>query len=322
LVADIGGTNARFALAVRGESGMPAISDVAELQTADFASPAEAARHYLDRLAQKVRPSSAVFAVATPITGDQIKLTNSPWSFSIRALTQDLHLQTLNVINDFAAIGLAIPHLGYGDLAPVGTARAVLARDRKDGHFSALGPGTGLGVCHLLLRAGESIVIETEGGHIAFAPGTVREDRILEFLRRSYPRVSCERLISGPGLLNLYRAMCSVDGTGTEADSPEAITAAAEEEPQGGCARAVDLFCEILGGFAGDIVLAHGAWDGIYLAGGLVGRLLARIQSGGFRRRFEDKGRFQQLLAKVPVLAIRHPQAGLLGAGAAALSQA
>lgn len=318
LVADIGGTNARFALANADEQGAPVLDAVRELQAADYPTLGSAAQQYLaDIGAPAVR--SAVFAVASPVTGDAIKMTNSPWSFSARALRTTLELDALQLINDFAAVSHAVPHLRHDDVVAIGAQVAELASERRDGHYSVLGPGTGLGVGQLVLRDALPIVLGSEGGHIGFAPANAHELRLLEFLWQEYPRVSAERLLSGQGLVNLYRATCVVEGQAAADLTPAQISQEAAMHPEGPCARSVELFCELFGAFAGDAVLMHGSWNGVYLAGGITQKLLPWIQRGGFRARFEFKGRFDALLKRVPVLAITHPQAGLLGAAACGL---
>jgi glucokinase len=319
LVADIGGTNARFALASVEAGRRPLLSSVHEFATLQFASLAQAASHYLGQVAARP-PQRAVIAVASAVTGDEVKITNNPWSFSIAGLKRELRLEALDIINDFAAIALAIPHLAPSELEPIGTAGASPAATRgAEGRYAVLGPGTGLGVCTLLLRQGQAVAMESEGGHVAFAPSSDYEIAILQVLMKRHARVSVERLLSGPGLHNLYAAVCAVEGVAVAADTPQAIMAGAQPGRDAACRRAVELFCEILGSFAGDVALMVAAWDGVYLGGGMTGRLLPWIRSGEFRSRFESKGRFGTLMRTVPTFAIAHPQPGLLGAGARAL---
>lgn len=312
LVADIGGTNARFALAER-HSGHILLREPLELPAADFPSLGAAARHYLQQ--QSVAPIHAVFAVASPVTGDRIRFTNSPWVFSIAALREELRLTQLDVINDFAAIGHAAAALMPADLREIGGVPTEM-QIKTDGRYVVLGPGTGMGVCGLLRRGGRSTILETEGGHVGFAPSDGRELRVLDLLLRRFGRVSAERLLSGPGLLNLHGALCELDDLNEIADTPAAIGALAARDPHSRAAEAIGRFAEMLGSFAGDMVLAHGAWDGVYLAGGITAKLLPAIEAGGFRARFEAKGRFRALLQQVPVRAVLHPQPGLLGAAA------
>lgn len=320
LVADVGGTHARFALATPDEHGRPVLAEIDELQTADFGSLEAAASRYLEQHSGS-DVKGAVLAVASPVTGDTIKITNNPWSFSIKSMRDGLKLQSLELINDFAAVGYAVPVLRSEDVRYIGAARADQARDRKDGHYSVLGPGTGLGVALVLQRRGEVIVISTEGGHVSFAPTTPYQLKVLEVLWRERPRISAERLLSGPGLVNLYRAICVVEGVAIQHSKPEQISAAAKLSDDNMESRTMALFCELLGAFAGDTALIQGGWDGVYLGGGLTQKFLPWIERGGFRARFEDKGRFGELLKRVPTIAILHEQPGLLGAAAYALSQ-
>jgi glucokinase len=315
LVADIGGTNVRFALAESDGAGRPVLSCVREYAVQQFSSLGLAASHYLAQI-EGPRPLRSVVAVASMISGDEIKLTNNPWSFSIEAVRQALELDRIKVVNDFAAIGMAVPHLRLPELAPIGAAAARPRGVDADRHYAVLGPGTGLGVCRLLLRQGRAVVIESEGGHVAFAPGSDYEISILQCLLKRHARVSVERLLSGPGLQNLYAAVCALEGTGGSVDRPEQITAGALPGGDAVCRRTVELFCAILGGFAGDVALMTGAWDGVYLGGGMTASLLPWICDGRFRQRFESKGRFSDLMHTIPTFAITHAQPGLLGAGA------
>lgn len=316
LVADIGGTNARFALAHRHADGGIALDQIRVLTVAEHASPIEAARAYLDAVHAGV-PGRAVFAVASPVHSDVVAFTNSRWTFSIEQLRRALGLPGLRVVNDFAALSMALPHLAANDVEPIG-ATSMQADARRHDHrsYAAIGPGTGLGVGGLLIRGGRPVVIESEGGHVAFAPADDYEIAILKQLWGSYPRVSNERLISGPGLLNLYRATCAIEGVPAVLDTPEAIVARADAEPASICGRVVLRFCAMLGAVAGDAALTLGAWDGVYLGGGIAMKLSAWLNRSDFRARFDNKGRHAPLMRKIPTLCIRHPAVGLLGAAA------
>ncbi|NKF22485.1 glucokinase [Solimonas marina] len=318
LVADIGGTNARFALASPG-AGRLELMAIEELQAAAFPTLADAARDYLSRRAEG-SVAQAVFAVASPVTGDRIKITNNPWEFSVASLRDALALQVLDVINDFVAVAAAVPQLERADVQPLGCEAPALAREHTDGHFSVLGPGTGLGVAQLVLQGGRSIVLGTEGGHVSFAPTRPEHVELLKVLWREWPRVSAERLLSGAGLVALYRAVCVVAGWPADELTPAEVSARDAQGDDEAAARAVTLFCELLGAFAGDTALMQGGWGGVYLAGGITQKLLARIEASAFREHFEDKGRFRPLLRTVPTLAITHPHVGLLGAAARAFA--
>lgn len=315
LVADIGGTNARFALA-REAGTQIELEAVQELHTADFASLADALRHYLAGIG-RAAPTRAVLAVAAPVAGDEVVITNNPWRFSIPQLRQQLQLAQLRLINDFAAVAYAVTRLPPQHLLTLGEVAAPLVRG-AEARYAVLGPGTGLGVAHLLLRQHQAIVIETEGGHVGFAPGSAEEREVLRVLLDEFPRVSWERLLSGPGLVNLYRALATTRGVTAQVLQPAEITQRAAGGSDALALHTVELFCALLGAFAGDVVLGSGAWDGVYLAGGVTPRLLPWLQQEAFRNRFEAKGRFSALLSRVPTQLITHPHTGLLGAAAAA----
>lgn len=315
LVADIGGTNARFALAHTG-TGAIELQQIRELHTADFASLADALRHYL-QAGDLPTPARAVLAVAAPVSGEQVRITNNPWHFSVSGLRRETGIAQLRLINDFAAVAYAVSRLPAEHLQHLGGPLLHSAAGRE-GRYAVLGPGTGLGVAHLLIRQGEAVVIETEGGHVGFAPSSAEEREVLRLLLQEFPRVSWERLLSGPGLLNLYRALAQLRGETASLLQPAQITQAASEGRDTLALHAVQTFCALLGSFSGDVVLGSGAWDGLFLAGGVTPRLLPWLQEDRFRSHFEAKGRFSDLLARVPSLLVNHPHTGLYGAAAAA----
>lgn len=311
LVADVGGTNVRFGLACPGAPEVLARDSIRVLRVASFETPAAAARHYLDAVG--ARPVGAVLAVAGPTDGKTAKLTNHRWSFSAADLRTATGAETVTLINDFAAVGYAVPALGEADVAPLGP--LALASTGGEGKtFAVLGPGTGLGVSALTYRNGLPVVLETEGGHASFAPATREEIDILVELGRHFERVSWERLLCGAGLVNLRRALATLAGEPAETVTPETITARALRGADPLSLRAVEIFCELLGAFAGDVTLIYGAWGGVLLAGGLPLPLKPWLTGERFRSRFEAKGRFAAALAKVPSALILHPFPGLLGA--------
>jgi glucokinase len=320
LLADIGGTNVRFAL-VDARAPAPLREDrIRHYEVADFAHLHDAARHYLDEL-QAPRPSSAVFAVAGRIDGDVARITNHPWTISRSETREHLGLSRVRLVNDFAAQAMAVELLDGDDLVWLGGADW---RHPPAAHsnFAVIGPGTGLGVSGLIVRNGRGIALETEGGHVAFAPEGDEEIAVLARLAARYGRVSNERLISGGGLVNIHRALCELDGAAVvEGFKPRDVTAGADAG-DARCGRALDLFCAVFGAATGDLVLTLGAWDGAFLTGGLVPRLLPRLKSSQFRVRFEAKGRFREAMSRVPTMAVVHPQAGLLGAAAFAAQDA
>lgn len=322
LVADIGGTHVRFALACSTAGGAPELRDPLQLNVADHASLVAAGERYLATRPQGgARPRSAVLAIAGRVDGDHAVMTNHPWQIHGRDVARALGLEHVALINDFSAQALAVAHLQDDERVLLGGHHRP-APPTGQATFAVLGPGTGLGVSALLRRNGHSFALESEGGHAAFAPKTARQRAVLEQLSERYPRVSYERLLSGGGLSNLHWALARLDDE-TEPPTlrPEDVTAAARAgDPRS--SEAIELFCSVFGALAGDLVLTFGAWDGVYLSGGLVPRLLSELQQGAFRRAFENKGRFSDALARVPVHAVVHPQAGLLGAGALALERA
>lgn len=321
LVADIGGSHARFGVAKLGSDGRPRLSGVQQYLTADFESLTAVAEHHLKQVGASDVPLRAVLAVASPVTGDTIKITNNPWVFSVDRFGRDLGFASTTVINDFAAISMALPQLQPDDLLSIGSTPELVRSSNASRTYAVVGPGTGLGVSGLAVRNGRPCVIEGEGGHVGFSPASEYETAILGKLMQRFGRVSIERVISGMGLLNLYQAACVLEGLRAEYEQPSQITAAAAADPGGIAARVVHAFCAILGGFAGDIALAYGAWDGVFLAGGVSQKLLHWIESGEFRNRFEAKGRHSELMQSIPTKAILNPHVGLVGAAAQAFTE-
>ncbi len=316
LVADIGGTNARFALAdLRAATPLDQAS-IDEYPVTQFASLADAAAHYLQE--RDASAHSGVFAVAGRVDGDEARITNHPWVISNSRTRAQLGFNELHLINDFVAQAMCIALLGNDDVVQVGGASWQPAGSDQPRNYCVLGPGTGLGVGGLVVRDGRNYPLATEGGHASFAPASPEQIRILEILSAQFGRVSNERLVCGPGLVNIHRALSEMAGTDPGLLQPSGVTAAAAEgDPV--AVRAVEVFLEIFGAVAGDAVLVQGAWDGVFLTGGLVPRLLQQLQHSGFRQRFESKGRFSATMSQIPSMAIVHPNPGLLGAAAYAL---
>ena len=321
LVADIGGTNARFALvdpplSTRDLRFPLDEASVRSFSVRDFDSLAAAARHYLHML--QADAHRGVFAVAGRVDGGEARITNHPWVISAERTCRELGFERLQLINDFAAQAMAITLLTPADVAAIGGAAWTPAPLQHDRTYAVIGPGTGLGVGALVVRGGRAHPLETEGGHVSFPPGNPQEIAILQQLSAQFGRVSNERLVCGPGLVNLHAALCRIAGEDPGAPQPADITArAAAGDPR--CAEAVDVFCAVFGAVTGDLVLTLGAWDGVFLTGGLVPRLLETLRHSGFRHRFEHKGRFSAAMSRVPALAVLHPQPGLLGAAACAV---
>lgn len=316
LLADIGGTNARFALADTALDSPLIVDSVGEYVVADFPSLADAAQHYLSETGASAQ--NGVFAVAGRVDGDHARITNHPWVISLSRTRTALGFQGLKLVNDFAAQAMAVSLLAASDVVAIGGATWSPAPKGVDKTYAVIGPGTGLGVGGLMIRDGQRYPLETEGGHVSFPPGTPEEIDILKRLSQQFGRVSNERLICGPGLVNLHRALSEMAGEDPGPMQPADVTArAAAGDPR--CMRALDVFCAVFGAISGDLVLSAGAWDGVFLTGGLVPKVLSSLQHSGFRQRFEHKGRFSPAMARVPTLAVIHPRPGLLGAAAFAV---
>lgn len=309
LLADIGGTNARFATVRRGSMELEHIN---KLKGHDYASIDAAIAVYLRGLPENTsRPSSACLAIAAPIEGDRITMTNLAWSFSVASLRESLGLEHLLVINDFKAVARSIPELKGETLHSIGG-----GKPKNDAPAVVLGPGTGLGVSALVFAGGKPTAIQTEGGHIGFAPSDRVEMKILERLWDKYDRVSVERLLSGPGLVNLYESLAAINHRSIEPLRPELVTQRALSGECADCREALDRFFGILGSVAGDLALAVGAEGGVFVAGGIVPRMLNEIRQSDFRARFESKGRFSQYVAAMSTMVVTEPHPGLLGSAA------
>ncbi len=314
LVADIGGTHARFALAARSEPRLLVADSIRKFAVVEFPSLADAARHYLDATgAASATVKRAVFAVAGHIDGDEARITNHPWVISIARTRQALGLDRLELVNDFAAQAMAIAQLDRSDVVSIGAAQWAGSGGDTDRTYAVIGPGTGLGVGALLRRDGRYHALQTEGGHVSFAPGTPEEIQVLQRLSGEFGRVSNERIVSGTGLVNLHRALSAIAGADPGSLRPEDITAHARAG-DARCMHSIDVFCAVFGAAAGDLVLTLGAWDGVFLTGGVVPELLPWLAHSGFRQRFEHKGRFAAVMARVAALVVMHPEPGLLGA--------
>ena len=308
---DIGGTNVRFAIATISAHGIE-LGDVISLETAQYAT-FKAAWDHFSALTSAPLPRAAAIAVACPVTGLTLKLTNSSWIIQPETLAHDLGLDTITLVNDFGAVGHAIAYLKPDDLRHIGGPEKSLP---ADGLISVIGPGTGLGVAQVLRRKGHAHVIETEGGHSDFAPLDAIEDAILAYLRTRYRRVSIERLVSGPGLLNIYEALGAIENTPLTFHDDKALWAAALGGRDAHASAALARFCMIFGAVAGDIALTQGA-AAAAIAGGIGQRLEKILSTTGFASRFTAKGRFERMMASLPVKLITHPHVGLIGAAAA-----
>lgn len=311
VAVDIGGTHARFAIAETVGGKVVSLKDEVTLRTAEHASFQTAWEAY-GRLRGQTLPRAAAISIACPIEGALLKLTNNPWIIRPALIPQKLGVERFTLVNDFAAVARAVGHVGSAHLSHLSGPDVPLP---ETGLISIVGPGTGLGVSGLLRLATGDHVLQSEGGHIDFAPLDGLEDAILKWLRERYRRVSVERMVSGPGLANIYEALASIEGRSINASDDTTLWTAALEGADSLAAAALDRFCLILGAVAGDIALTHRA-AGVVIAGGLGLRLANYLPQSGFAQRFAAKGRFEALMARIPVKLITHPQPGLLGAAA------
>jgi glucokinase len=312
VAADIGGTHARFAIAEVEGGKVVRLGPETTLKTAHYAS-LQTAWESFGQQAGRALPAVAGLAVACPVHGEVLKFTNNPWVIRVSALKGQLKLDHLTLINDFAAIGHAVAHLDNDQLKPLcGPATPIPPKAT----LSVIGPGTGLGVAQVLRHNNGYEVIATEAGHISFAPIDRIEDAILAHLRSRYVRVSAERIVSGPGLANLYEALAAIEGKPVLIGDDKALWAAALEGADSLAVAALDRFCLSFGSFAGDMALAHGA-GAVIIAGSLAARIGDTLCRSGFAQRFAAKGRFEAMMTSIPVRLIAHPQPGLFGAAAA-----
>ncbi len=303
IVADIGGTNARFACAATGSNEL---LHVRTLQCADYAGIEQAVRDYATTLPAHTI-SSMCLAIAGPVEQDLIRVTNNAWAFSRSELAAALNCK-VHTINDFFAQASCLTVLGASELEWWGAPRPGGNRVKV-----VLGPGTGLGVAGI---SGDGEIMPTEGGHIAFAPANKHEVQLLELLWEQFERVSVERLLSGPGLCTLYEANGTLAGKNVDAADPATITRRAQQG-DGLCLQTVRDFLDILANVAGDYVLGMGARDGVYLTGGILPKLGTLLDRKRFRERFEAKGRMQPYCAKTPLALITAENTGLRGSLAA-----
>jgi glucokinase len=308
LIADIGGTNARFALA---DDKTPGFSQEQTLQCADFLSVEGAISHYLETVGAE-SPSVICLAAAGPVVDQHIKVTNNHWLLAVDDLSEAFSTEAVRLMNDFEAIAYSVPALGEDDCLPVGLPDP---KPLPDGDYSVaiVGPGTGLGSVGLRKIGGQLIPIASEASHGGFAPETRVQLDVMVALREEFDRVSSERLVSGSGLENIYWALGQIHGDKLPKLSAREIFAAAQSAEEHAL-EAVTLFFEVLGQFAGNYALALSANDGVYIAGGIVPRYPELFVNSRFRSGFESKGRHRAIMERIPTQLIVHPQPGLLGA--------
>lgn len=314
VTVDIGGTHARFAIATIADDGSIELSEPETLHTEDHASFQTAWEDYRKRMGGSLPPRVSM-AIAGPVGGDVIRFTNNPWIIRPAMVKEKLGVEHYCIVNDFEAVAHAVARVGDDQFIHLTGPNKPLA---PTGRLSVLGPGTGLGVAHLYREPdGTYRVSATEGGHIDFAPLDQIDDAILARLRKRHTRVSVERVVAGPAISDIYQTLAAMEGKPVAEEDDIAIWTRGQDGSDSLAAAAVDRFCMSLGSVAGDIALAQGGFGGVVIAGGLGYRIRETLLKSGFAERFKAKGRFQELMASIPVKLIIHSQPGLFGAAAA-----
>jgi len=305
LVADIGGTNARFALVAEGGTDL---IEPRSLPVAGYASLVDAAQAYLAQAALG-EPVRAAISVALPVTGEVLNMTNHSWSFNVGETRAALGLDYLKLLNDYTALALALPVLSADQCLKVGAGKSLAGHPR-----AVLGPGTGLGVSGVVPAGDHWVPLESEGGHVSYGPLDAREQQVIEVLREKLEHVSAESLVSGRGLTNIYEALTRIEkGTG-ERLSPGEVSELALARDSALALEAVSIFCNVLGTVAGNLALTLGARGGVYIGGGIVLRILDLFKRSNFRERFERHGRFTAYLREIPTYVIDTEYPALTGA--------
>jgi glucokinase len=316
-VADIGGTNARFAFAEIENGKVRTLSDPVRLKTNNYAS-LQSAWDVFAKSADRPLPQALAIAFAGPTASETLKLTNSDWVIRRDSLADELGLEQVAIVNDFGAVAHAVAQLGENSFQHLCGPTEPLP---SEGVISIVGPGTGLGVAQLIRRGDGYEVIETEGGHVDFAPLDTTEDRMLDQLRGEFGRVSVERLLAGDGLDNIHWALAAIEGRAVERhEDDKLLWTRALDGSDALAGAALDRFCRVLGAVAGDVALTHGA-RAVVIGGGLGLKLADHLPQSGFCDRFIAKGRFARHMANIGVKLITHPQPGLYGAAAAFAQQ-
>jgi glucokinase len=304
VVADVGGTNIRLAICEL-ETGK--LSKLKEFSCSEFVTLEIALTQYFATLQGNVK--HLCIGIACPVKNDQIEMTNLSWKFSKQMLKDKLALTSLYVINDYTAISLAVPFLSPEEKIQIGDGEA-----QTDGVTAVFGPGTGLGVSHIIKLADKWISIDGEGGHVSFTPNTRKQADILFLLQEQFGHVSAERILSGQGLVDLYQSLCALSDQQVKFDQPKYISEAALNGSCDIAYQSLTIFCQVMGGFAGNLALNLNCSGGVYIAGGIVPRFVDFFLSSEFRQFFEDKGRFKNYLSSIPTFLIINDNPGLLGA--------
>jgi glucokinase len=307
LVGDIGATHARFGLV----SPDGKLLHSRTLADEEYPTLEDAIAAFLADRGALPMPRQGAIAIASPIAGDRVEMTNHPWRFSIGEMGRRFGFDRLEVINDFTALALALPHLQPGDRQAVGGGTAV-----ADTPIGVLGPGSGLGVSGLIPSKSGWIALAGEGGHATMATATDREGAVIDRMRRHFDHVSAERALSGPGLFNLYNTLAALDGIPAKGYTAAQITDLAIRGEDPLCVETTAMFCAMLGTTAGNLALTLGARGGVYVGGGIVPKLGRVFTESGFRERFEAKGRFRSYLEAIPTFVVIHPLPAFIGCAA------
>lgn len=303
ILADIGATNARFALLDGGT-----LSSVTTYAVADYASSLDAVRAFLAGPAAGHTPTAAALAAAGPVVNGRVSMTNAAWTIDAQRLQEALEIPAVHVLNDFEALGHSLPALTADDLFVIGDAELA-----DTGTMAVMGPGTGFGLAALARGPAGDAVLVTEGGHATLPAENRREEAIIRTLREQVHHVSVERVLSGPGLVSLYHAVAVVDGLVVrERTSAEIVDHALAGDCEGSVAT-LEAFCAFLGGVAGNVALTLGATGGVFVAGGIAPRFTDFLRRSAFRERFESKGRMGAYLSRIPTAVVTHRNPAFVG---------
>lgn len=306
LVADIGGTNARFAIVT--DSELKSI-EPRNLRCSDYPTIVDAVKSYLEQVGMVGLVKQAALSVASPVTGDSLRMTNHSWSFSVRETREALGLDYLKVLNDYTALALALPSLSDAQCVKIGPGESVAGYPK-----AVIGPGTGLGVSGVVPSGDHWIPLESEGGHVTYGPVNEREQQVIHSLREKYHHISAESLVSGPGLSLLYETLTRLEGGEPKKLHPSEVSDLALNNKCSIAVEALAMFCSIFGSVAGNLALTLGARGGVYVGGGIVLRILNVFMDSRFRERFEQHGRLTEYLQKIPTYVINTDYPALTGA--------
>ncbi|MFK4506550.1 glucokinase [Bradyrhizobium huanghuaihaiense] len=303
LLADVGGTNVRFALLADGM-----VSTITRMAVSDSATFQEALAAYLSASTQVDKMAHAILAASGVVQDGRCALTNNSWVIDAEELRRTHGFSTVRLINDFEAVAWALPRLGASSLLQLGGRQRIAGAP-----LAAIGPGTGLGMAVSIPHLGGRIVLSSEGGHSTMASGSLREDAVIEHLRRRFGHVSAERVLSGAGLENLHDALAEIDGVSSPKRRAADITRAAIDGTSTVSRGAVDMFCAMLGSVAGNLALALNARGGIFIGGGILRHMPDYLAASQFRRRFEEKGRLRKFLEPIPAYLILDDDVAFVG---------